>query len=679
LSDPRGNDPEIRLVTALCLAMAEDLPCVSVVRESALDYNPAEDSMGKGVLQATLDRSLSDPVGFWGEAAEAVYWYKKWEKVLDDSHPPFYRWFVGGELNTCYNALDLHVEEGRGDQPALIYDSPVTDSIKTFTYRELRDKVATFAGALTSLGVGKGDRVIIYMPMVPGAVVAMLACSRLGAVHSVVFGGFAANELATRIDDAKPKVVVSASCGLEVKRIIPYKPLLDEALRIARHKPEKCVIFQRPMERAELVNGRDCDWDELMEAAKAHDCVPVAATDPLYILYTSGTTGQPKGVVRDNGGHAVALKWTMKNVYGVDPGDVYWAASDVGWVVGHSYIAHGPLFHGNTTILYEGKPVGTPDAGAFWRVIAQHKVKVMFTAPTAFRAIKREDPAGALIGNYDLSRFRALFLAGERCDPATLHWAERHLRVPVIDHWWQTETGWPICANCLGIEPLPVKPGSPTKPVPGMDVRVVDLQNREVKHGDIGALVIKLPLPPGTFPTLWNGDERFVESYLSQFPGYYKTADAGYMDEDGYVYVMSRTDDIINVAGHRLSTGAMEEVLASHPAVAECAVVGVHDELKGQIPVGFLVLKKGIDSDPDEIVREVVQMVRQRIGPVAAFKTAVVVPGLPKTRSGKILRGTMQKIADGDDYKIPATIDDSTSLSEIAEALSQVGYGRKLE
>src|SRR5436309_1906888 len=633
--------------------------------------------MGKGSLQAAFDRSLRDPAGFWGEAAEAVYWYRKWEKVLDDSHQPFYRWFVGGEVNTCYNALDLHIENRRGDQAALIYDSPVTNSIKTFTYRELRDKVATFAGALTRLGVGKGDRVIIYMPMVPEAAVAMLACARLGAVHSVVFGGFAANELATRIDDAKPKVVVSASCGVEVKRIVPYKPLLDEALRIARHKPKKSVILQRAMERAELAAGRDWDWEEVMEAAKPHDCVPVAATDPLYILYTSGTTGQPKGVVRDNGGHAVALKWTMKNVYGVDPGDVYWAASDVGWVVGHSYIVYGPLFHGNTTILYEGKPVGTPDAGAFWRVIAQHKVKVMFTAPTAFRAIKKDDPSGALIRNYDLSGFKALFLAGERCDPDTLHWAESHLRVPVIDHWWQTETGWPICANCLGIEQLPVKAGSPTKPVPGMDVRVVDSQNREAKYGDIGALVIKLPLPPGTFPTLWNADERFVDSYLSQFPGYYKTADAGYVDEDGYVYVMSRTDDIINVAGHRLSTGAMEEVLASHPDVAEGAVGGGHDELKGQVPLGFLVLKRGIDREPDEIVPEVVQMVRQRIGPVAAFKTALVVPALPKTRSGKVLRGTMQKIADAQDYKIPATIDDSTVLTGIAEVLRGVGYGKK--
>ena len=633
--------------------------------------------MGTGDMENAFKRSLNDPAGFWGEAAEAVHWHKKWKSVLDNSRQPFYRWFAGGEVNTCYNALDLHIEEGRGDQPALIYDSAVTNSITTFTYRELRDKVAVFAGALARLGVGKGDRVIIYMPMVPEAAVAMLACARLGAVHSVVFGGFAANELATRIDDAKPKVVVSASCGVEVKRIIPYKPLLDEALRIARHKPERCVILQREMERAELVVGRDCDWDEVMEAAKPHECVPVAATDPLYILYTSGTTGQPKGVVRDNGGHLVALKWTMKNIYGVEPGEVYWAASDVGWVVGHSYIVYGPLFHGNTTILYEGKPVGTPDAGAFWRVISQHKVKVMFTAPTAFRAIKREDPTGALIKNYDLSNFRALFLAGERCDPDTLHWAEDHLKVPVIDHWWQTETGWSICANCLGIESLKVKAGSPSKPVPGMDVRVVDPDNREMKPGEIGALVVKLPLPPGTFLTLWNADERFVASYLSQFPGYYTTADAGYVDEDGYVYVMSRTDDIINVAGHRLSTGSMEEVLASHPDVAECAVVGVHDELKGQIPVGFLVLKKGVERDPQEIVTEVVHMVRQRIGPVAAFRTAVVVQALPKTRSGKVLRGTMQKIADGNEYKMPATIDDSSALTEVAKALSQVGYAKK--
>ena len=633
--------------------------------------------MGTGTLQTAFYRALREPAGFWSEAAEAVYWYKKWDKVLDDSRQPFYRWFVGGEVNTCYNALDLHVNEGRGEQAALIYDSPVTNSIKTFTYRQLRDKVATFAGALAHLGVTKGDRVVLYMPMIPEAVVAMLACARLGAVHSVVFGGFAANELAARIDDAKPKVVVSASCGVETSRIISYKPLLDEALRIASSKPQTCVIFQREVQPAELVPNRDCDWNEIVEAAKPHECVPVAATDPLYILYTSGTTGQPKGVVRDNGGHLVALKWTMKNIYGVDPGDVYWAASDVGWVVGHSYIVYGPLFHGNTTILYEGKPVGTPDAGAFWRVISEHKVKTMFTAPTAFRAIKREDPAGALIKRYDLSNFKALFLAGERCDPDTLHWAKNHLQVPVIDHWWQTETGWPVCANCLGIETLQVKPGSPSKPVPGWDVRVLDLENRESKPGEIGTLVIKLPLPPGAFPTLWNADERFVASYLSQFPGYYSTADAGFMDEDGYVYVMARTDDIINVAGHRLSTGAMEEVLASHADVAEGAVIGVYDELKGQVPVGFLVLKRGVNRNHEEIAAEVVQMVRQRIGPVAAFKTALVVPALPKTRSGKVLRGTMQKIADGQDYKIPATIDDSSTLTEIAEVLRRVGYALK--
>ncbi|NIN36552.1 MAG: propionyl-CoA synthetase [Gammaproteobacteria bacterium] len=630
--------------------------------------------MAKGHYQAVFERSLQDPNGFWAEAAENVHWHKKWDKVLDDSNPPFYRWFAGGQLNTCYNALDLHIDNGRGDQPALIYDSPVTNKIKTFSYRELRDKVATFAGALAAQGVGKGDRVIIYMPMVPQALVAMLACARLGAVHSVVFGGFAPNELAVRIDDAKPKVVVSASCGIEVARVIPYKPLLDEAIRLARHKPDKCIILQRPMERAELVAGRDLDWREAMDAAAPHDCVPVAATDPLYILYTSGTTGQPKGVVRDNGGHVVALKWTMKNIYGVDPGDVYWAASDVGWVVGHSYIVYGPLFNGNTTVLFEGKPVGTPDAGTFWRVISQHKVKVMFTAPTAFRAIKKEDPNGEFIKKYDLSQFKTLFLAGERCDPDTLEWAQNHLGVPVIDHWWQTETGWAICANCMGLESLPVKPGSPTKPAPGMDVRVVDENNKEVKRGDIGALVIKLPLPPGTFPTLWNADQRFVDAYLSEFPGYHKTADAGYIDEGGYVFVMSRTDDIINVAGHRLSTGGMEEVLAAHPDVAECAVIGVDDQLKGQLPLGFLVLKAGVARDHSEIVGEVVKMVRERIGTVAAFRTATVVGRLPKTRSGKILRGTMQKIANGQDYKMPATIDDPVILDEITVALKGVGY-----
>jgi propionyl-CoA synthetase len=633
--------------------------------------------MARGEYQSVFDRSLKDPEGFWAQAAEAVHWVKRWDKVLDDSNKPFYHWFRGGQLNTCYNALDLHVEQGRANQPALIYDSPVTGKIKTFTYRQLRDRVAACAGALAALGVGKGDRVIIYMPMVPQAVVAMLACARLGAVHSVVFGGFAANELAVRIDDAKPKVIVSASCGIEVNRVIPYKPLLDESIKLARHKPDKCIIVQRSMARASLVSGRDLDWKETMDSAKPHDCVPVAATDPLYILYTSGTTGQPKGVVRDNGGHVVALKWTMKNIYGVDPGDVYWAASDVGWVVGHSYIVYGPLFHGNTTVLYEGKPVGTPDAGAFWRVISQHKVKALFTAPTAFRAIKKEDPNGEHIKKYDLSAFKTLFLAGERCDPDTLEWAQQHLRVPVIDHWWQTETGWAICANCMGIERLPVKPGSPTKGAPGMDVRVVNEQNEELKAGQIGALVIKLPLPPGTFPTLWNADQRFIDAYLAEFPGYYKTADAGYIDEDGYVFVMSRTDDIINVAGHRLSTGGMEEVLAAHPDVAECAVIGVDDQMKGQLPVGFLVLKAGVKRNHVDIVSDVVKMVRERIGPVAAFKTATVVNRLPKTRSGKILRGTMQKIANGEEYKTPATIDDPAILGEIAEALKGVGYPKR--
>ncbi len=621
-------------------------------------------------------RSLSDKERFWADAAEAVHWYRKWDSVLDTSNEPFYRWFTGAEVNTCYNALDLHVDNGRGDQAALIYDSPVTDTVKTFTYRELRDRVATFAGALAGQGVSRGDRVIIYMPMIPQAVVAMLACARLGAVHSVVFGGFASNELAVRIDDAQPKVIVSASCGIEPGRIVEYKPLLDKAIELASHKPDRNIIVQRSAKRAELDPERDIDWKEAMDSATPHDCVPVAATDPLYILYTSGTTGQPKGVVRDNGGHIVALKWTMKNIYGVDPGEVYWAASDVGWVVGHSYIVYAPLFNGNTTVLYEGKPVGTPDAGAFWRVISEHKVSVMFTAPTAFRAIKKEDPEGKLIAEYDLDHFRTLFLAGERTDPDTLHWAEKKLRVPVIDHWWQTETGWAICANCIGIEQLPIKQGSPTKPAPGMDVQVLDESSRPVKSGDVGALVIKLPLPPGTFPTLWNANERFIDAYLSEFPGYYKTADAGFIDDDGYVFVMSRTDDIINVAGHRLSTGAMEEVLAAHPDVAECAVVGVADQLKGQLPVGFLVLNAGVERNEADIVKEVVNMVRSEIGPVAAFKTAAVVKRLPKTRSGKILRGTIQKIADSEKWKMPATIDDPAILDEITEALQGLGYAK---
>ncbi len=619
-------------------------------------------------------RSMEDPEGFWADAAEGIDWERKWDKVLDDGNPPFYRWFAGGRLNTCYNALDRHVDGGRAEQLALIYDSPLTGTARTFTYRELRDEVARFAGALRGLGVEKGDRVILYMPMVPQAAVAMLACARLGAVHSVVFGGFAPNELATRIDDAEPKVIVTASCGIEPGRVIEYMPLLNGAIDIATWKPESCVVLQRVMCEAPLKAGRDHDWDSLMDAAEPADCVTVEATDPLYILYTSGTTGIPKGVVRDNGGHAVALKWSMKNVYGVDPGEVYWAASDVGWVVGHSYIVYAPLLHGCTTILYEGKPVGTPDAGAFWRVISEHDVRVLFTAPTAFRAIKRDDPDGKLLANYDMGGFRTLFLAGERADPDTIHWAEAQLKVPVIDHWWQTETGWPIAANCLGLGALPIKYGSPTRAVPGYDLRVVDEQAREMPRGETGAIVIGLPMPPGCLPTLWHNDEGFKKSYLEAFPGYYSTGDAGFMDEDGYIFVMSRTDDIINVAGHRLSTGGMEEVLSGHPDVAECAVIGVSDQLKGQLPVGFVVLKAGIDRPAEDIVRETVALVRERIGPVAAFKNAVVVQRLPKTRSGKILRGTMRKIADGEDHRVPATIDDPAILGEIEEALKSIGY-----
>ena len=628
------------------------------------------------VYEQAYRQSLDDPDGFWGEAAADVHWYKEWDTVLDQSGAPFYRWFTGGVVNSCYNALDLHVETGRADQIALIYDSPVTDTIKTFTYRELRDEVARFAGVLASQGVQKGDRVILYMPMVPEAAVAMLACARIGAVHSVVFGGFAAKELATRIDDAKPKLIVSASCAIEVTRLIPYKPLLDAAIEIADAKPERCIILQRPQEPASMVAGRDLDWSELMANAQPVDCVPVAATDPLYILYTSGTTGVPKGVMRDNGGHLVAMKWSMKNVYGVDAGDVYWAASDVGWVVGHSYIVYGPLFNGCTSILYEGKSVGTPDPGAFWRVISQHKVKAMFTAPTAFRAIKREDPQGDYVRRYDLSCFQTLFLAGERCDPDTLLWAQERLGVPVIDHWWQTETGWPVGANCVGLGMFPVKPGSCAKAVPGYDVRVLDPDGGEMAANEVGNIVIKLPLPPGCLPTLWQNDDGFRESYVSAYPGYYLTSDAGFIDDDGYISIMSRTDDIINTAGHRLSTGGMEEVLAEHPDVAECAVVGVADELKGQVPMGFIVLKAGVDREYEEIVRELIQTVRERVGPVASFKIATVVQRLPKTRSGKILRGTIKSIADGDEYRMPATIDDPAILTEISEALAALGFPR---
>ncbi|MBK1719019.1 propionyl-CoA synthetase [Thiocystis violacea] len=626
--------------------------------------------------QSVYDRSMNDPSAFWAEAAELIDWNQPWERVLDDTNPPFYRWFSGARLNTCYNAVDRHVIAGRGDQAAIIHDSPVTDSKTVITYAQLQDQTARFAGALKALGVEKGDRVIIYMPMVPEAVVAMLGCARIGAIHSVVFGGFSSRELATRIDDAKPKVMVAGSCGIEPNRVVHYKPLLDSAITLAEHKPEHCLILQRPQEPGSLVAGRDLSWTEALAEAEPADCVSVAATDPLYILYTSGTTGQPKGVVRDNGGHAVAMAWSMANLYNVQPGEVFWAASDVGWVVGHSYIVYAPLLAGCTTIVYEGKPVGTPDPGAFWRVIQEHKVSVLFTAPTAFRAIKREDPTAEHLKRYDLSGFRTLFLAGERCDPATLNWAEQILGVPVIDHWWQTETGWGIAANCLGIEPLPVKPGSPTRAVPGYDIQVLDDTGEPVQPGDIGRIMIRLPLPPGCLSTLWGNDARFIQSYLSTQPGYYLTGDAGYMDEDGYLFVMSRIDDVINVAGHRLSTGSMEGVLAAHPDVAECAVIGAADQLKGELPLGLVVLKSGVTRASEIIIKELVTLVRDEIGPVAAFKTVVVVERLPKTRSGKILRGTMKSIADGKDYRLPATIDDPTILDEIQTALASIGYAR---
>jgi propionyl-CoA synthetase len=622
-------------------------------------------------------RSLSDPEGFWGEAAQSIRWDKPWDRVLDGGKQPFYRWFAGGELNTCYNAVDRHVEAGRGDQAALIYDSPVTDTKRTYSYRELRDEVAGFAGALAELGVGKGDRVIVYMPMVPETLIAMLACARLGAIHSVVFGGFSSRELATRIDDAKPKLIVAGSCGIEPNRVVHYKPLVDEAIELSGHKPERCILLQREQGPGTLIEGRDLSWSEVMSKAEPHPCMPVAATDPLYILYTSGTTGIPKGVVRDNGGHAVAMYWSMRNIYDMEPGEVFWAASDVGWVVGHSYIVYAPLLYGCTTVVYEGKPVGTPDAGAFWRVISEHQVSVMFTAPTAFRAIKRVDPHGKFVEKYDLGRYRALFLAGERCDPDTLRWAEDMLKVPVIDHWWQTETAWAIAANCIGIEKLPVKPGSPTKAVPGYDLQILDEEGNEQDPGGFGRIMIKLPLPPGCLATLWQNDQRYVDSYLSAQPGYYLTGDAGLKDQDGYLFIMSRIDDIINVAGHRLSTGGMEEVLSSHPDVAECAVIGAADKLKGELPVGMVVLKAGVERDVAEILEELVALVRAKIGPVAAFKKVTVVERLPKTRSGKILRGTMKSIADGQAYKIPATIDDPAILGEIEEALKAIGYCRQ--
>ncbi|HEX8136626.1 MAG TPA: propionyl-CoA synthetase [Pyrinomonadaceae bacterium] len=627
--------------------------------------------------EATYRRWLNDQEGFWSEAAAAVHWYRKYERVLDASHAPFYRWFAGGLVNTCYNALDAHVASGRAEQPALIYDSPVTSTIRVYTYRQLLDEVARFAGVLRGQKVGRGDRVIIYMPMVPEAAVAMLACARIGAIHSVVFGGFAAAELAARINDARPKLIVSASCGIEVDRVVPYKPLLDRAIQLAQAKVERCIILQRPQLKAALTSGLDADWSELMAQAQPIDCVPVAATDPLYILYTSGTTGAPKGVVRDNGGHLVALKWSMKHVYGMEPGEVFWAASDLGWAVGHSYIVYGPLFHGNTTVLYEGKPVGTPDPGAFWRVISEHKVRALFTAPTAFRAIKREDPSGNYIGRYDLSRFRTLFLAGERCDPSTLLWAERQLGVPVIDNWWQTETGWPIGASCVGLERPSIKPGSCGRAVPGYDVRILNDEGVEMAAGRTGNVVIKLPLPPGCLTTLWNNDAGYRASYLDSYPGYYETADAGYKDEDGYLWIMGRTDDIINVAGHRLSTGALEEVLAAHADVAECAVVGVTDALKGEIPLGLVVLKANVARPHQEIIAELITMVRERIGPVASFKVAAVVQRLPKTRSGKIVRGSIKQIAEGKDYRVPPTIDDPTIFNEIRADLAAIGYPRR--
>jgi propionyl-CoA synthetase len=618
----------------------------------------------------------NDPEGFWKKAAEDIEWFKPATKILgqEGGHD---RWFVGAECNTCWNAVDRHVKAGQGSRLAMIYDSPVTHVKAKLTYSALQDEVATLGAALQDLGVEKGDRVILYMPMVPEAVIGMLACARIGAIHSVVFGGFAPHELATRINDATPKVILSASCGIEVNRIIPYKPLLDKAIELADHKPEACLILQRPQAEAKLVEGRDHEWlgavSKARKACRWAECVSVKATDPLYILYTSGTTGQPKGVVRDNGGHMVALKWSMANVYDIKPGEVFWAASDVGWVVGHSYICYAPLFHGATTILYEGKPVGTPDAGAFWRVIAEYGVSALFTAPTAFRAIKKEDPDGKHIRQYDLSSLRTLFLAGERADPDTVKWAEQQLKVPVVDHWWQTETGWSIAANPVGLGLLPVKHGSPSVPMPGYEIHVLDEGQHEVKRGELGAICVKLPLPPSCLPTLWNADDRFRKSYLSHYPGYYETADAGFMDEDGYLYIMARTDDIINVAGHRLSTGGMEEVLAGHPNVAECAVVGIADQLKGQIPIGFVVLKAGVTRDRTEIEKECQQAIRDQIGAVASLKAAMVVPRLPKTRSGKILRGTVRKIADKEDWKMPATIDDPAILDEITAAMKAKG------
>ena len=621
-------------------------------------------------------RSLRDPDGFWMEQADAIDWDRRPSKALFSDNAPLYEWFADGQLNACHNAVDRHVAAGHGDRVAIIHDSPVTHTKREITYAELRDRVASLAGALRAKGVAAGDRVVIYMPMIPEALEAMLACARLGAIHSVVFGGFASAELAKRINDARPRAVIAASCGIEPATVVHYKPLLDAAIDQAAHKPDFCVIFQREQEVAALTEGRDHDWFAVQHGVAPAECVPVAGNHPAYILYTSGTTGQPKGVVRHTAGHLVALKWTMENIYGVKPGEVFWTASDVGWVVGHSYICYGPLIHGATTVVFEGKPVGTPDAGTFWRVIAEHGVVSFFTAPTAFRAIKREDPAGAHLAEHDISSLRCLYLAGERADPDTIEWARDKLGVPVIDHWWQTETGWPIAANPMGLEPLPVKDGSPSVPMPGYDVRVLDPDGAELPAGELGAVAIKLPLPPGTLPTLWNAEARFRKSYLETFPGYYETGDAGYIDADGYIYIMARTDDVINVAGHRLSTGGMEEVLASHPDVGECAVIGVRDELKGQVPLGLLCLNKGVERPAEQVAQECVKLVRERIGPVAAFKLAAVVDRLPKTRSGKVLRATMVKLADGEAVSPPATIDDPAILDEIAAALRGLGFPR---
>ena len=611
----------------------------------------------------------NDALTMWQEAAKNIDWYTPYTKILDDTQKPIYRWFSGATCNTSYNCLDRHVAAGRGDQTAIIYDSPVTETVEHISYRQLLDRVSRFAGALQALGLEKGDRVVIYMPMVPEAAVAMQACARLGAVHSVVFGGFAANELASRIDDCKPKLIISASCGIEPGRLVAYKPLLDEALKLAKHKPEHAIIYQRNQLTASMVEGRDLDWNEIEASGTPVDCTPVAATDPLYIIYTSGTTGQPKGVVRDNGGHMVALDWSLGAIYGIDPGDVFWAASDIGWVVGHSYIVYGPLIRGATAIMFEGKPVGTPDAATYWRLIERHKVKAMFTAPTAIRAIKQQDPQGELLGDFDLSSLQTLFLAGERADPDTIQWAEKHLNKPVIDHWWQTELGWPAVANCAGLGLFPVKYGSSGKPVPGFTVEALDEGGHVLPADSMGALAIKLPLPPGTLPTLWNNDSGFISKYMTEFPGYYSTGDAGFIDADGYVHIMSRTDDVINVAGHRLSTGQMEEVVTNHPDIAECAVFGVNDDLKGQSPLALLIVNQGVSKANSEIEAEVVALVRENIGPVAAFKRAIVVKRLPKTRSGKILRATLQKIANGESYKMPATIDDPAILDEIEDKL----------